>query len=300
MQVISKEKSNHFANSDIWLVRSENVGDVFRVCVTAPGLPIPPGHRMGAVYGLDGDLVGGIDIGVLLGGLMGNDLPPLYSVSIAYPLDTPVPALVQRMRDYTPTPCPRFDGIYAGMYGISNPPASGGGDAFGRFLIDELRPALAEAYPIDPDDATLTGTSAGGLFGLYMLLERPGAFKRIMACNPAVWWDGRMMFDKLLSAPTSLTNAVYISAGEFESAENIAKVRADAPEAMRAIHDQIIAITGEIDMIKDGRDYAAMLKGRMPGLQVSYTTHLLETHSLNYAVSMSHGLRMLFGTLPFA
>lgn len=37
--------------------------------------------------------------------------------------------------------------------------------------------------------STLFGSSLGGLFTLYALLERPEAFNAYIAVSPAIWWD---------------------------------------------------------------------------------------------------------------
>jgi predicted alpha/beta superfamily hydrolase len=65
----------------------------------------------------------------------------------------------------------------------------GGADVFLSFLLDELRPAIAQHYPVDPDRQSLTGHSLGGYFALYVLANRPGAFRNYAAISPSLWWD---------------------------------------------------------------------------------------------------------------
>ncbi|WP_187395141.1 alpha/beta hydrolase [Pigmentiphaga aceris] len=65
----------------------------------------------------------------------------------------------------------------------------GGADAFLSFLVDELRPALARRYAIDPARQSLSGHSLGGYFTLHALLSRPDAFRSYAAISPSIWWD---------------------------------------------------------------------------------------------------------------
>ncbi|MGI9626061.1 MAG: alpha/beta hydrolase, partial [Longimicrobiales bacterium] len=51
------------------------------------------------------------------------------------------------------------------------------GDKFLDFLVDELRPAIAERYRAN-DDHGLVGYSSGGVFAGYALVARPGDFSR--------------------------------------------------------------------------------------------------------------------------
>ena len=53
------------------------------------------------------------------------------------------------------------------------------GDRFLDFLVDQLRPALADRYRM-ADDHALWGHSAGGGFAGYAMLARPGAFGRFI------------------------------------------------------------------------------------------------------------------------
>ena len=57
------------------------------------------------------------------------------------------------------------------------PFAGARGDRFLAFLIDRLRPALAEQYPM-ADDHALFGHSAGGALTGYAMFARPGGFDR--------------------------------------------------------------------------------------------------------------------------
>ncbi len=66
---------------------------------------------------------------------------------------------------------------------------AGGASLFLDRLTGELREAAEQGLPIDPARRCLWGHSFGGLFTLYALLTRPGAFARFDSISPSIWWD---------------------------------------------------------------------------------------------------------------
>ncbi len=70
----------------------------------------------------------------------------------------------------------------------------GGGQCgdFYRFLHEELIPLVEKNYRIAGNDRTFVGYSLGGLFGAWMLFNRPGTFNRYILVSPSLWWDGQL------------------------------------------------------------------------------------------------------------
>ena len=69
-------------------------------------------------------------------------------------------------------------------------PQHGGAKAFTRFLVEELRPLIAAAWPLDPRRHTLFGFSYGGLFTVQLLCRAPQHFQRWWAASPSLWFRG--------------------------------------------------------------------------------------------------------------
>jgi uncharacterized protein len=70
-------------------------------------------------------------------------------------------------------------------------------DLFLAFLTEELHPQLAAVYRFDDSKAGLFGASYGGLFALWVALQRTTLFKKIGAHSPGMLVDNSCVF-KLL------------------------------------------------------------------------------------------------------
>src|SRR6185437_581858 len=113
-------------------------------------------------------------------------------VGVGYPADDLLTPQLMRLRDLTP-PTP-LENILA-QPGMPPPRAEdyGGADAFHRFLTEELRPAIAKAYKVNPADQTLYGHSLGGLFTLSVLFQHAEAYRTYAASSPSIWWNKRAL-----------------------------------------------------------------------------------------------------------
>ncbi|KAF7597845.1 MAG: esterase [Candidatus Dactylopiibacterium carminicum] len=85
-----------------------------------------------------------------------------------------------RALDYTPEPQAPTGDLLS--------PRHGGAEAFLAFLTEELRPLLAEYFPMDPQRHTLFGFSYGALFTLHTLSTQPQYFQRYWAASPSLWF----------------------------------------------------------------------------------------------------------------
>jgi predicted alpha/beta superfamily hydrolase len=102
-------------------------------------------------------------------------------IGIAYPGSDPLNFL-RRSYDFSP-PAP------AGL----NEPPQGGQDELLDFIEQQLMPAVAERFSIDPHQQSLFGHSFGGMFALYTLFTRPSLFDHLVAASPSQWWSDRFL-----------------------------------------------------------------------------------------------------------
>ncbi|MEQ9463432.1 MAG: alpha/beta hydrolase-fold protein [Haliea sp.] len=157
-------------------------------------------------------------------------------------------------------------------------------------------PHVASNYAVEPDEWTLTGASLGGLFTVYAQLMAATAFRRFNAVSPSLWWDNGWAFaqaKKFLAEPSTVDAAIYLSAGEFESAESLAALKQTMPPDLLAVFRDCFECRGTaLDMPIDAHEVASMLRQKA-GLQVNVKTMPGESHTSVMGVAQSHGLRWL-------
>jgi ferri-bacillibactin esterase len=123
-----------------------------------------------------------------------SNVQPMIVVGVGYPGDAPM-NLARREFDFLPAHIATKP--QAGIPWLNG----GGAETFLSFLIDELRPAIARRYSVDPDRQTLTGHSLGGFFTLYVLVNKPSAFRNYAAISPSLWWDEQHLVNDMSKSP---------------------------------------------------------------------------------------------------
>lgn len=106
--------------------------------------------------------------------ILAGALTPLIVVGVAN-------TGTSRILEYTPTTDARLGGGLA--------------DAYGRFLIDELKPFVDATYRTRTDAAStgLGGSSLGALVSLHLGLAHADVFGALAVMSPSVWWDRRVI-----------------------------------------------------------------------------------------------------------
>lgn len=99
----------------------------------------------------------------------------------------------------------------------TKPPNGGAGLAYGRFLVDELKPAIDAQYRTDPERASLGGASLGGLITMVLGLEYPEVYDGLLVVAPSVWWDSEEVLDRVRAFDAPTGQRVWLSMGVEES-----------------------------------------------------------------------------------
>jgi uncharacterized protein len=146
----------------------------------------------------------------------------------------------------------------------------GGADSFLAFIQEELKPFIANRYPVDSADTTLVGNSLGGLFALYALFTSPHSFERYVAISPAVQTNKEFLFD-LEAAMGDVPVRLFMAAAEWEDGNYLASVMRMA--------DQIQARS-------------------RPSFKYTFELFFGETHSSVAPVAFTRGLRTVFDPPP--
>ncbi len=113
-----------------------------------------------------------------------------------------------RLDEYTPFPDPKHGG--------------GKGDCYGRFLLEELKPAIDARFRTRRGAAAtaIGGSSLGGLISLYLGLKHPEVFGAVVAMSPSFWWaDGGIIRWALAHRPAAGGPRLWVDIGLAEGEE---------------------------------------------------------------------------------
>lgn len=100
--------------------------------------------------------------------------------------------------------------------GRPGPGLGGEGDAYVRFLMDELKPWIDSRFPTDPDDTAIAGSSAGGNISMYAALQYPQVFHKCAALSCAFWYYPEEYADLARRADLTHIRAPYFDQGTEE------------------------------------------------------------------------------------
>ncbi|WP_019341769.1 alpha/beta hydrolase [Stutzerimonas stutzeri] len=193
-------------------IHSHNTGDDYRIFISQPQQPAPPGGYP-VLYVLDGNAL----FPMLAVQANARERRPdpatrasVVVVGIGYP-GGQLYDIDRRARDYTPPTTVATDEREGLRYG--------GADRFLAFVQTELKPLIEARYPIHPYRQTLFGHSHGGLLTLYALMTQPDAFQNYLAASPSIWWNDRQLLEQSgppLSESNLRSKRLWMTVGEYE------------------------------------------------------------------------------------
>ncbi len=197
-------------NSELIALDSKETGRRYELIVGVPdSYASEPERKYPVLYLLDGQWDFAL-VNALTGGLRYDKVvPELVVVGVSYGGDKPDYGKLRR-EDYTPT---RWQAPE------TEQPSGGDAPKFLRALEAEILPTIEGRYRIDASQRTLSGASAGGLFTLYALFERPELFQSFIALSPAAGWDNRYLFARekaFRKQQPKLERRVWLSVGSEE------------------------------------------------------------------------------------
>ena len=126
---------------------------------------------------------------------------------------------VKRVDEYTPVEDKRLGG--------------GQADAYGRMLVEELKPFMDARYRTLPGAEHLGGSSLGGLVSLYLGLRYPTVFSGLAVVSPSVWWRNRAILKTVAELQEKPALRIWLDIGTKESTKAV-------PDA-RALRDALIS-----------------------------------------------------------
>ena len=118
-----------------------------------------------------------------------------------------------RIHEYTPTNDARLGGGLAGAYG--------------RLIIEDLKPMVDRTYRTRPDAAHtgLGGSSLGGLATLHLGFTYPAVFSRLAVLSPSVWWDRRAILTTVRQSRPKPPLRLWVDMGTAEGRRGLDDAR---------------------------------------------------------------------------
>ncbi len=199
-------------NTAVHALTSSTTGRKYVLKVQFPRGYATSEARYPVLYVMDGETNFG-GVGYIVQRLIKDRIiPKILVVGVAYGTDYDT-FYHQRCRDLTPT----FNGDFK-PGGAPEPVQSGEAKEFSRLLEEEVFPFIEGKYRVEAGDRALYGHSLGGLYGFYVLLNRPGMFDRYLLLSPSLWWDCKAIFQDLdRNVPYGGEKRLYVATGEFEN-----------------------------------------------------------------------------------
>jgi predicted alpha/beta superfamily hydrolase len=112
-----------------------------------------------------------------------------------------------RIAEYTPVADPEYGG--------------GNADAYGSFLIQELKPLIDSTYRTKPEAqyTGLAGSSLGGLVSMYFGLTHSDVFRKLGVVSPSVWWANNDIVTRVNGISAKLPLEIWEDIGTAEGSE---------------------------------------------------------------------------------
>lgn len=217
-------------NTGFFDITSDVNGGIYRIFVYRPEGE-PPADGWPVLYMTDGNAVIGTAVDAMRAQSSyptGTNVAPGIVVTIGYPVEGAYDPF-RRSWDLCPPPGKTYPPFYENTPDVK----TGGGEEFLEMIESQIKPRIEAMLPVDRSRQALFGHSFGGLFVLYALFTRPGAFRTWIAASPSIYWDGRdidRFYPGFATAPATQPNArLHMSAGEYET-EKLAPFQIGAPD----------------------------------------------------------------------
>jgi predicted alpha/beta superfamily hydrolase len=133
-----------------------------------------------------------------------------------------------RFDEYTPV---RDPGEFADLGG-------GNAQAYGRFLVEELKPLVDGTFRTRPGarDTGLVGSSLGGLVTMYLGVTHADTFGRLGVLSPSVFWGNRDIVSRVRGLPKKLPLRIWLDIGTEEW-----RASQETVEDTRLLRDALVA-----------------------------------------------------------
>jgi predicted alpha/beta superfamily hydrolase len=114
----------------------------------------------------------------------------------------------------------------------------GNADAYGKFLVEELKPMIDRTFrtKTGPESTGLGGSSLGGLVTLHLGLKYPNIFRRLAVVSPSVFWGNKDILARVKALKRKQPLKIWVDIGTEES-----KGSQETVDDTRLLRDALVA-----------------------------------------------------------
>jgi predicted alpha/beta superfamily hydrolase len=229
-------------NTTFFDITSETNGGIYRIFVYRPDGE-PPATGWPILYMTDGNAVIGTAVDAMRAQASypsGTNIAHGIIVTIGYPVEGAYDPF-RRSWDLSPPPGKTYPPFFENTPDVK----TGGGEEFLEMIEAQIKPQIEASLPVDRSRQALFGHSFGGLFVLYALFTRPGAFRTWIAASPSIYWEDREIgrfYAGFAEAPATQPDArLYLSAGEYET-EKLAPFQIGAADEAERLAQKAVTL----------------------------------------------------------
>lgn len=259
------------------LIKSKFIDQTFEIHVQVPVSKKDGSEKFPVLFLTD--VNSQLDTGLIHFMQISGETRRFITVGIGYPVDHVLGADNLRARDLTPTVAerPEHNMPIEGVAPVLTEKKLGAAPEFLRFIREQLMPFINSHYNTIPQEATYSGHSFGGLFGLYVLFNQPDTFKNYMIGSPSIWWDNKLPLkwaENYIKSKKPLNAKVYLATGGRE-------------EIMGGVKH---GMTNNVYTLE-----SMLVNAKVPGLDLKTEIFPQEEHISAVYMIHSRGLRYVFG-----
>ena len=124
--------------------------------------------------------------------------------------------------------------------------------AYGKMLVRELLPFINSEYRTltGPQHTALGGSSLGGLVTLYVGLQYPHVFGKLIVMSPSVWWAGGDILRRVADLETNTGQTIWLDVGTAEGGDPERACR-DVKELREALLSKGWAVDRDLTYFED-------------------------------------------------
>ena len=258
-------------------IKSKFVDQEFIITVSMPIIHDNETEKFPVLYCLDANFFYPRDITHMLQGI--GEVPRFILVGIGYPGKHFLSTVNLRARDMTPfedvMDMPPAEGFMKDVHVVKGK-KYGGAKNFLEFIRQELIPFIDNNYPTLKGDRAINGHSLGGLFGLYVLFNKPDTFNKYIIGSPSIQWGNDnilKMAETFVANNNSLNAKIFMASGALEET-------GEDPESR--------TVTNMFRMEN------ILRKKKLKGMELSTRLFPDETHLTVGPMNYVHGLKSIY------